>query len=275
MFPDRFEGSRKPPGSRIDLIFRDRLARFRDIKSDWDFIEDDTLRSNIASELQGVHFDILLLNEYNVFYAPEAMALKRAIIAVATVVEAVLEVAVRMMEDDPRVRPIIEKRERVFDEIHFLRLNGFGIPDGRRVVAGVQREVIRSRLDRNAKMDLLIRAAHAGGALSEEMAKKLQQLRRMRNRIHIKTVKELEYAWYTHALANGALDILEDFRIAARMWIDSPRSETLPDVLKRNVAAHTDRACDDDHQRESSLAFGFPDDDVLDLEPFEDDDIPF
>ena len=221
MFRDRFVGSLSPAGTRQPVSFSRRVMPLGQLKDEWSFIKNETLRCNIAAELQKVHFDVLLLNEYNVYYSPEAMTMKHAIIAAASVAEAVLEVAVKKIEDDPRVRPIIESRERVFDELHELQLAGFEIPDGSRVVTGVQREVVRSRLNRNTKMDLLVRAAHAGGVVDEGMAKKLQKLRRLRNRVHIKTVEELEYFSYTHLVTNGALDILEDFRLAAKRWFDA------------------------------------------------------
>jgi hypothetical protein len=217
MFTERFEGSLKPAGTRQALSFDRRLAgTFGALRDDWQFVENETLRSNIASELQKIHFDILLVNDYNVYYSPEAMTLKHAIIAVASVVEAVLEVAVRKIENDPRVRAIIETKEHVFEEFHELSLAGFGAPDGQRVVAGVQREVVRGKLDRNTKMDLLLRAAKAAQIIDEPMERRLQQLRRFRNRIHIKTVEELEYASYTHGVANAMINLLEEFRLAVK-----------------------------------------------------------
>jgi hypothetical protein len=218
MFTDRFQGSLKPIGSRQDCSFADRLMRHGPLKDEWDFIENETLRSNIASELQKVHFDILLINDFNIYYSPEAMTLKHAIIAAASVAEAVLEVAVKKIEDDPRVRAIIETREHVFEEFHELSLAGYEAPEGQRVVAGVQREVVRGKLDKNTKMDLLIRAAKAAEVIDEPMALRLQQLRRFRNRIHIKTVEELEYASYKHGVANAMLDLLEEFRVAVKPW---------------------------------------------------------
>jgi hypothetical protein len=236
VFTDRFEGSTKPAGSRQRLAFDGRVASLGALKDEWGFIEDSVLRTNIASELQKVHFDVLLLNEYNVYYAPEAMTLKHAIIAAASVAEAVLEVAVKMIETDPRVLGIIETRERVFDEFHELTLTGIETPAGLRVVTGVQREVVKSRLDRNTKMDLLIRAAHAGRVVNDELAKKLQQLRRFRNRVHIKTVEELEYESYTHVVANGMLEILEQFRIVVGRWIIARRRDALIEALRPTAA---------------------------------------
>lgn len=173
--------------------------------------------------------------------------MKRAIIAVASVAEAVLEVAVKMVEDDPRVRPILETRERVFEEFHEMSLTGFTAPDGYRVVAGVQREVVKGRLNRNTKMDLLIRAAQAGEIVDEPMAKKLQQLRRLRNRVHIKTVEELEYFSYTHALANGAINILEEFRCAMAVWFNSQRVQEFTKALSQVGPPVTTSATDADY----------------------------
>lgn len=231
MFTERFEGSTTHGARRTQLSFTSRVRQLGPIKDEWDFITNDTLRSNIAAELQKVHFDVLLVNNYNVYYSPEAMTMKHAIIACASVAEAVLEVAVKMIEDDPRVRPIIESRERVFDELYTLQLKEFEVPDGSRVIAGVQREVVRTRLDRNTKMELLIRAAHTGEIYGDAMERKLQQLRRLRNRVHIKTVEELEYAWYTPQLGNGAIDILEEFRLVAKAWIQA-REQSMFDTLR-------------------------------------------
>lgn len=236
MFVDRFEGSSKPPGTREQLSFVGRIASLGMLKDEWGFVENETLRTNIASELQKVHFDVLLVNEYNVYYSPEAMTLKHAIIAVASVAEAVLEVAVKMIETDPRVLAIIESRERVFDEFHELALTGIETPEGLRVVAGVQREVVKSRLDRNTKMDLLIRAAQAGDVFGDEFARKLQQLRRFRNRVHIKTVEELEYTSYTHVVANGMLEILEAFRNVVGRWVVARRRNELVSALNARAS---------------------------------------
>lgn len=166
MFVDRFEGSAKPPGSRQPLSFAGRVAPLGVLKDEWAFIEDEVPRTNIASELQKVHFDVLLVNEYNVYYSPEAMTLKHAIIAAASIAEAVLEAAMKMIETDPRVIAIIETRERVFDEFHELALAGIDAPDGLRVVAGVQREVVRSRLDRKHEDGLIDPRCARGGSLS-------------------------------------------------------------------------------------------------------------
>jgi hypothetical protein len=236
MFHDRFEGSAIHRANRERLNFADAVMHLGPIKDEWSFIENETLRVNIASELQKVHFDVLLVNTYNVYYSPEAMIMKYAIIACASVAEAVLEVAVKMIQDDPNVLAIIQTRERVFDEMYTLQLKEFETPERSRVVTGVQREIVRNRLDRNTKMDLLIRAAQAGGIVDDEMAKKLQHLRRFRNRVHIKTVEELEYSSYTCGIANAMINILEEFRIVTKAWIEARQRSTIVEALVQRAA---------------------------------------
>jgi hypothetical protein len=122
------------------------------------------------------------------------------------------------------------------------------------------------KLDRNTKMDLLIRAAKAGEVVDEAMARKLQQLRRFRNRVHIKTVEELEYASYKHGIANGMLNILEEFRLVARRWIETHAAPEFTEAVVTITPSATQFAT------EANYDFGPPADDFA---PPADDDIPF
>jgi hypothetical protein len=55
--------------------------------------------------------------------------------------------------------------------------------------------------------------------------------------VHIKTVEELEFSWYTPQLANGALDILEEFRLVAKAWIEEKQRANLAEALRARVTA--------------------------------------
>src|SRR6266542_1529491 len=107
MFSARFEGSAKYGSARQRLVFEAELSRVNALKDEWSFIWDGPLRANIAYTLQGVHFDILLVNHYNVYWVPEVMKFKQTIVALASVAEAVLQYMVQMIEDDPRVRYVL------------------------------------------------------------------------------------------------------------------------------------------------------------------------
>src|SRR6185312_5397840 len=110
-------------------------------------------------------------------------------------------------------------------------------------VAGLQRRVDRERLDNNTKMDFLVRAAVAVEIVDEAMAEELHELRKARNRIHIKTIEARDHDHYTVVLANDALGLLERFRQVAEVWArsnrGSPTSNRRSPVRVPDVAVST------------------------------------
>ena len=223
-FDDRFQGS-QGNRARTRLSFQSELVSGSAIRARWAFVEDDVLRGNIASTLQDVHFDVLLLNQYNVFWAPEAMKLKHALVQAASVVEAVLQCFLKPIEDDPRIRQII-RTEWANVDFHELAMPGVAIPEGQRAIFALQTRVPRERLDNNTKMDFLIKAARAVEMIDEDMAEKLHALRKTRNRIHIKTIEVPDHTHYTIDQANEGLELLETFRLVVRDWSESQRRIT-------------------------------------------------
>lgn len=265
VFSDRFEGSAIHGANRPRLSFERRLLGVNPIKDDWAFVWDDALRFNIAYAVQDVHFGVLLVNEYNVYWTPEAMIFKHAIVQIASVVEAVLQYDLKMIEDDPRVKDVLGK-EWVFIDSKEVPLPGVLLPEGQRAVTGLQRMVEKEALDRNSKMQVLIRAARKALMVDDAMADELDQLRKMRNRIHIKSLDDPECTHYTAKMANDALDLLERYRHAALTWTVRHRArdaETMAEDLKVK-AAHAAVVDFDPFEPE-----------VPDFGPPSDDDIPF
>lgn len=217
MFSDRFEGSAVHGANRQRLSFDRRLVPANEIKDDWAFVWDSALRYNIAYSLQSVHFGVLLVNEYNVYWTPEAMVFKNAILQVASVAEAVLQYDLMMVEDEPVVQEVLGKDWEWVD-FKEIPLPGIELPLGQRAVTGLQRAVVRERLDRNTKMQVLIRASRKAGIVPADMAAELDGLRATRNRIHIKSLSDPECAHYTAGMANDALDLLERYRRVALAW---------------------------------------------------------
>jgi hypothetical protein len=259
MFSDRFDTN--PTATRPDLEFRAMVARTSDVKNEWAFISDDALRSNIGCALQGVHFDVLLCNTYNVYYAPLQMKYKAALVYVASVAEAVLQYMVQMVEEDPRVAEVLGRRWTWID-FNDVPTPGLEIPAGLRTVAGTQR-VVQNALDRNTKMQKLIQAAKAVEIIDDHMADELDVLRDLRNRIHIKTLDEPEYNAYTPAMVNKALDALEKFRIVAMRWTHIKRTaeneQTFTANLQERAAALANISVDlavNDQVEHTSLGTG-------------------
>jgi hypothetical protein len=239
---DRFVGSTSPPGSRTRLCFQSELSRLGELRTRWAFVDEPILRSNIASTLQDVHFDVLLLNNYEVYLAPEAMKLKHCLVQVASVIEAALQHLLKPIEGDPRIARIT-RSDWAWVDFRPLSLPGVEIPANQRAVAGLQRRVDRERLDNNTKMDFLVRAAVAVEIVDEAMAEELHELRKARNRIHIKTIEARDHDHYTVVLANDALGLLERFRQVAEVWArsnrGSPTSNRRSPVRVPDVAVST------------------------------------
>lgn len=246
MFVERFEGSAVHGKNRPELSFRSRLVTVDPIKSEWGFVEDEALRCNISYALQSVHFGILLVNEYNVFWVPEAMTFKHAIVQVASVAEAVLQYDLKMIEDDPRVKRALGK-DWVWIDYKEIPLPGVVVPDGQRAVTGLQRMVVKEALDRNSKMQVLIHAARKAGIIEKDIAEELDGVREIRNRIHIKTLDEPECMHYTAKMANDAIDLLERYRQVALAWTTNHRAQdtrTMTAALNAKVSDFID--ADDD-----------------------------
>lgn len=239
MFGERFEGSSVHGAARQRLSFESRVIKANEIKDDWAFVWDDSLRYNIAYALQDVHFGVLLVNNYNVYWTPEAMIFKHAIVQVASVVEAVLQYDLKLIEDDPRVLEALGK-DWVWVDWKEIPLPGVTLPEGQRAVTGLQRMVEKEQLDRNSKMQVLIRASRKVGIIDKPLADELDELRKTRNRIHIKTLDAPECTHYTARMANDALDVLERYRQAALAWTVQHRAadaQTMNSTLHAQAAA--------------------------------------
>lgn len=227
-----------PSGLREDLCFRTRLASAHELKHAWAFVWDAALRSNIAYTLQDVHFDVLLVNNYNVFWTPLAMKYKHALVQIASVIEAALQYMLQMVEDDPRVQEILGQKWSWVD-FNDVPLGGrVQLADDQRVVSGIQQKV-QAVFDRNTKMKVLIQAAHKVGIVDEALASEIDGLRDIRNRIHIKALSEPEYDRYTARAANDALDTLERFRQVALSWTVDLRRGSLETTLTSRLPTTT------------------------------------
>lgn len=234
MFAERF--SENPDPGRTELRFRHQLSRTGDIKDEWSFISDETLRANIACTLQNVQFDVLLANNYNVFWSPLKMRYKHAVVQAASVAEAALQYMLQMIEDHPRVQKVLGHKWTWLD-FNNVPLGGrIELPDDQRVVSGIQQK-LQNVLDRNTKMKFLIRAAKAAEIVDDALAEQLDGLREARNRIHIKALTEPEYDQYSATEANEALNTLESFREVAREWTVRQCEESMQEALATRLPA--------------------------------------
>lgn len=83
-------------------------------KNEWNFIENETVRDNIAYQMQYVEFTVRLYNEYQIYLTVESLLCKQILVVVAGVIESAL---FDVVENARRRAHIL-----VDDRIDFLRL---------------------------------------------------------------------------------------------------------------------------------------------------------
>ena len=141
-------------------------------KEEWSFIEDESVRENIAYQMQYLEFMVCLYNDYQIYLTLESLLCKDIIVTVGGVVEAAL------------LSLIQQGREK----------------------AGMHEEL------RTDFTSLLGQGYHEYGLLTEDLWHFFHNLRKTRNNVHLAAADFKEYAGYTIEEANEAIMKLEEFR---------------------------------------------------------------
>lgn len=146
-------------------------------KEQWAFIEDITLRENIAYQMQYLEFMIYLYNDYQVYLTVESLLCKDIIVSVGGIIEAAL-----------------------FDMIQSKRKKISLAMDG--------------RTDFTV---LLGAAYHEYGLIDRDMWHFCHELRKTRNNVHLKAADFQEHIAYTVEQANECIQKLEEFRVGLKL----------------------------------------------------------
>jgi hypothetical protein len=141
-------------------------------KEQWSFIEDKTLRENIAYQMQYLEFMVYLYNDYQVYLTIESLLCKDIIVSVGGVIEAAL-----------------------FDMIQ-----------SRKKKMGLEMD---GRTDFTV---LLGAAYHEYGLIDKNLWHFCHELRKIRNNVHLKAADFQEHTAYTVQQANDCIQKLEEFR---------------------------------------------------------------
>jgi len=141
-------------------------------REQWSFIEDETIKENIAYQMQYLEFMICLYNEYQIYLTVESLICKDIMVIVAGVVEAAL-----------------------FDLIELAR-----------------KKMNMPMEDRTDFTTLLGMGYHEYGFLAKDQWHFFHDLRKVRNYVHLKAADFKEYAGYTVDEANECIKKLEEFR---------------------------------------------------------------
>ena len=141
-------------------------------REQWACIADETIRENIAYQMQYLEFITYLYNEYQVYLTVESLLCKDIMVIVAGVIEAAL----------------------------------FDLIASGRAKAGM------SPLERTDFTALLGMAYHEYGILTKDQWHYFHDLRKVRNYVHLTAADFKEYAGYTIEEANEGIKQLEKWR---------------------------------------------------------------
>lgn len=165
---------RKDNSDKKDLFPQERHPHPANFyKDQWQFIENKTVRENIAYQMQYLEFMVRLYNDYQIYLTIESLLCKDIIVTVGGIIEAA-----------------------IFDLIETARKKA-GMPMGERTDFTV----------------LLGQAYHDFGFVDKEMWHFCHELRKTRNLVHLKAADFQEHSAYTVEQANEAIAKLEQFRL--------------------------------------------------------------
>src|SRR3989338_792706 len=164
---------RKDNSDKKELFLKDRHPHPANFyKDQWSFVEDVTVRENIAYQMQYLEFMIHLYNDYQMYLTIESLLCKDIIVTVGGIIEAAL-----------------------FDLISFTRKKA-GMEMGERTDFTI----------------LLGQAYHEYGLITKDLWHFCHDLRKARNFVHLKAADFQEHSAYTVEQANDCLNKLEEFR---------------------------------------------------------------
>jgi|SRR3989338_6338773 len=165
---------RKDNSDKKELFLKERHPHPANFyKDQWAFIEDKTVRENIAYQMQYLEFMVHLYNDYQMYLTIESLLCKDIIVTVGGIIEAAL-----------------------FDLISSARKKA-GMDMGERTDFTV----------------LLGQAYNEYGFLTKDLWHFCHELRKVRNLVHLKAADFQEHQAYTVEQANDCLNKLEEFRL--------------------------------------------------------------
>jgi len=164
---------RKDNSDKKELFPKDRHPQAANFyKDQWSFVEDITVRENIAYQMQYLEFMVYLYNDYQIYLTIESLLCKDIIVTIGGVIEAA-----------------------IFD-----------------LIASARKKAGMSPGDRTDFTVLLGQAYHDFGFIDKDMWHFCHELRKVRNFVHLKAADFQEHSAYNIEQANDCLRKLEEFR---------------------------------------------------------------
>lgn len=160
------------------------------IEGRFDYIANETLRSNVAIYTRHIIFLLAISEEENLGSLLYCLY-KDIIIFTASVVEGVLEYATRRHVLEGRAKEDVFGQAKKYSEIGVVRHDCDEVR-GSTLVVAEKKKVYKYNSGDEITFNDIIKAANNANILDQQTSKKADNLRAMRNKIHLQTIKSSE-----------------------------------------------------------------------------------
>ena len=174
-------------------------------KEKFDFVKDDILRENIAINMQYVMFLYSLEREYELPGATTYSAFKTIILYTASIVEGLVNYKLKELIKEGK----IESSKIMTTEEKYIYIADLHTISSEEKICGVKKVKRYKQLDDKTIFLDLNRAAKRCNLFNEQLFKKSEKLRKMRNKIHLATLTEIDNK-YSQSDIDNVFEIAKD-----------------------------------------------------------------
>lgn len=174
-------------------------------KEKFDFIKNDILKENIAINMQYVIFLYSLEREYELPGTTTYSSFKTIILYTASIVESLLNYKLKELIEEER----IESNKIMTTEDKYIYIADLHIISSKEKICGVKKVKKHKQLDNKTIFLDLNKAAKRCGLFNEQLFKKSERLREMRNKIHLAALTEIDNK-YPQSDIDNVFEIAKD-----------------------------------------------------------------
>lgn len=169
-----------------------KLAKFVEVESlknqRFDFIENKILKENIAIKMQYIIFLVSLEEEYKLPGAVTYSAFKTIIIFTASIIESLINYKLHELLKSGKI-----KKDKIMGkEKRYLVIKALYEISPTEKICGVKEVIKLKKISDNTRFIELNRVAKKSNLFTEVLFKKAEEVREMRNRIHLFGLKEID-----------------------------------------------------------------------------------
>ena len=184
-------------------------------KEKFDFIKNDILKENIAINMQYIIFLYSLEREYELPGATTYSAFKTIVLYTASIIESIINYKLKELIKEGK----IESSEIMTIEEKYIHIADLYTFPSKEKICGVKKVKRYKQLDDKTIFLDLNKAAKRCNLFNEQLFKKSEKLRKMRNKIHLAALTEIDNKYSqsdidnVFEIAKDVIDRIENYKI--------------------------------------------------------------